>query len=104
MKKNEKIPINKLVNQKCTFFSKIFNDEILVYKHNHNYYAISSFCPHFGGPLVKNDKEIYCYWHGWKFDPESKKCKNHKTKIKPQEYKVLTVNNQLILSKEENDN
>ena len=53
--KSEVIDIKKLP---IKYFSKIFNDEILIYKVNEEFFAISTFCPHFGGPLEIKDGKI----------------------------------------------
>ena len=54
--KSEVIDIKKLP---IKYFSKIFNDEILIYKVNEEFFAISTFCPHFGGPLEIKDGKIF---------------------------------------------
>jgi len=42
--------------------------------------AVSTVCPHFGGPLeISGENELFCPWHGWKFDMSSGTCKNRKS-------------------------
>ena len=57
-----------------------FKDEIIVYKYKKKIYVKSSICPHFGGPIsYKNDKYLFCYWHGLKFSTENGQCLNQKS-------------------------
>jgi nitrite reductase/ring-hydroxylating ferredoxin subunit len=80
------------------FESDKFNDEILVYFKENNYFAISSFCPHFGGPLSFSGEDIRCYWHGWKFDLNSHKCINRQVNCRLKTYNVIKKNTSLEIS------
>ena len=71
-----------------TFFSEIFRDEILVYKVDQEYFACSTFCPHFGGPLKNTNNVLRCYWHGWEFDRKTHKCLNHDVNCVAKSYLV----------------
>jgi nitrite reductase (NADH) small subunit/3-phenylpropionate/trans-cinnamate dioxygenase ferredoxin subunit len=44
---------------------------IALFRVKDEYYAISNFCLHRGGPLadgVLEDHRVTCPWHGWKYD------------------------------------
>ncbi|WP_436348053.1 Rieske (2Fe-2S) protein [Natronorubrum sp. FCH18a] len=54
--------------------------EIVVTNVDGEYYAVSNFCPHMGGPVghgpIESDDEettIACPFHGWRFDLDSGK-------------------------------
>jgi len=95
----EKIEITKIDKNKGYIFeSKILKDELLIYFKDDKYYAVSSFCPHFGGPLEFAKKEIRCYWHGWKFDLKSHKCKNRQVNCKLKDYKIVIKKSILEIS------
>ena len=81
-----------------TIFSDILNDEILIYQFNGELRAVSSFCPHFGGPLEYKDKSLSCYWHGWRFDPETFVCTNHEVNCKVKSYSVIETDRGLEIS------
>ena len=70
------------------FFSEIFNDEIIIYEVDNSLFAISSFCPHFGGPLEVKNGKINCYWHDWDFDIRSHNCVNKKVNLSLYSYRV----------------
>ena len=80
------------------FFSEVFNDEIIIYRKDQKLFAISGFCPHFGGPLAVESRKISCFWHNWQFDLESHKCVNQQVSIKLQSYgaKIVSTNQVLI--------
>lgn len=80
-----------------TFFSTVFNDEIIIYQKEQKLYAISGFCPHFGGPLAVESSKIHCFWHNWKFDLETHKCINQKVTIKLQSYGIKLISTNRIL-------
>ena len=82
------------------FMSIVFSDEIYVYHFTDKYYAISGFCPHFGGPLTLKNHKIECLWHGWEFHPENFNCTNHQVNCALKEYKVSlgTRADQLIIT------
>jgi nitrite reductase/ring-hydroxylating ferredoxin subunit len=70
------------------FESDKFNDEILVYFKENNYFAISSF----------SGEDIRCYWHGWKFDLNSHKCINRQVNCRLKTYNVIKKNTSLEIS------
>ena len=74
------------------FYSTVFRDEILIYRHEKVLYAISGFCPHFGGPLEYEKGALNCYWHGWNFDAFTHYCKNRKINLKIKSYFVTEIN------------
>lgn len=82
------------------FISSNFNDEIYIYFYQGSFLAISGFCPHFGGPLTFKDNNISCYWHGWRFNPASLLCTNHKVNIHLKKYSVQDKGKYLIISNE----
>jgi nitrite reductase/ring-hydroxylating ferredoxin subunit len=87
--------INEIIEEEISFeklphryISKVMGDEILLYTLNGKIYAVSGFCPHFGGPLELKDKSLTCYWHDWSFDAAEFFCKNRKINIKIKKYSV----------------
>lgn len=51
--------------------------EVALFKVDGKVYAISSVCPHQGGPLDEggmNGKNVTCPWHGWEFDVTNGVC------------------------------
>jgi nitrite reductase/ring-hydroxylating ferredoxin subunit len=68
--------------------TEIRGQEIAVFRHDGDYYAVANYCIHQGGPLCEgalsgqmitgedgwdwhyndNEKYVVCPWHGWKFD------------------------------------
>ena len=94
MSLSEKIELSKInLNTGYIFDSKVFKDEILIYCSDGNFFAVSSFCPHFGGPLEYTSGDIRCYWHGWKFDLKSQKCINREVNCRLKNYRVEIQNN-----------
>lgn len=50
---------------------QVNGEDVAVFRHEGNFYAIQHACPHRGGPLGEGDLEggvVTCPWHGWKFD------------------------------------
>jgi len=66
-----------------------FNDELLIFKHEKIFHVVSSFCPHFGGPVSYEKNTLKCYWHGWEFSPTTYRCINRKVNCKLREYKYF---------------
>jgi nitrite reductase/ring-hydroxylating ferredoxin subunit len=68
--------------------TEIRGQEIAVFRHDGDYYAVANYCIHQGGPLCEGalsghmttaedgwdwryddeEKYVVCPWHGWKFD------------------------------------
>lgn len=92
--KSEKLYIDKLPYK---FISKIFQDEILIYELDQNLFAISGFCPHFGGPLELKDNKIHCYWHDWNFDLRKHNCLNKKVNLSIRQYKIKRISSTEVL-------
>ncbi len=42
--------------------------ELLVFRKKGVIQVVSSFCPHFGGPLTLKDGNLHCYFHGYEFE------------------------------------
>ena len=64
-------------------------DEILVVEDEENFNAISTICPHMGGPLrpcANND--LVCEWHDWKFSRTTGECINRDVQLKLNRYKI----------------
>jgi nitrite reductase/ring-hydroxylating ferredoxin subunit len=87
-----------MLTEICTFqslpykyHSTIFNDEIILYEYEDKLIAISSFCPHFGGPLEIGEGVISCYWHNWIFDICNHHCINKKIKLSIRSYKIERI-------------
>ena len=59
------------------------NNEITFFYDNNILKAYSSFCPHFGGPLVYNcdEKKFKCYWHNYSFNKKGE-CSSHNLNLK----------------------
>ena len=94
----------KMISEICTFeklphifFSKVFNDEIIIYQKEGNLYAVSGFCPHFGGPLKVESDKLHCFWHDWKFDLVTHQCINRKVNITLQSYGVELISRTRVL-------
>lgn len=79
------------------FFSLTFNDEIIIYESKGQLYAISGFCPHFGGPLEIEGEKINCYWHDWDFDPLTHQCINKRVNISLTHYKINRISTTEVL-------
>lgn len=58
-------------------------DELLIARKNNKFIVLSSFCPHFGGPLRfdKQDNLLKCYFHNYHFDSDIGNCINRKVKM-----------------------
>jgi len=85
------VSLNLLENDQYKFYSEVFVDELLIYMHENEYFAISTFCPHFGGPLVVSSGKLNCYWHDWDFHLAEHHCINRKIDVKAKRYKVKIV-------------
>lgn len=92
--REEEISFEKLPHR---YISKIMNDEILLYSLDGNIYAVSGFCPHFGGPLELKNGVLNCYWHDWSFDAVEFSCKNRGIKIKLKKYPVEKLSENRVL-------
>jgi len=99
---HESVSVEQLTNSQFTFYSDHFKDEILIYFYDSTYFAISTFCPHFGGPLKLESGKISCHWHGWEFGMKTHKCVNRKVDLAPRMYKVNLEKNILKISYENN--
>ena len=96
-------------SEKCTFeklpyryLSEIFDDEILIYEIDQNLFAISGFCPHFGGPLEVGESKINCYWHNWNFDLRNHNCINKNVNITIRNYSITRISHNQALIKDVN--
>jgi len=68
--------------------------EFIIYRNNEDLLFIySSFCPHFGGKLEVKDNELYCYFHGYRYDLDSGKCKNREVGINCKKYNYFETDN-----------
>lgn len=97
--KSEKHIFEKLP---CKYMSEVFQDEILIYELNQTLYAISGFCPHFGGPLELEDDKIHCYWHDWDFDLRKHNCLNKKVNLSIRQYKIKRISTTEVLIEDAN--
>ena len=76
-------------------------DEVIVFKNSEKIYIKSSICPHSGGPIKydKNDKNLFCYWHGLKFSVNGN-CVNQKNfKACLKNYNFELKNNYIYIKK-----
>jgi len=87
-----------MISEICSFpslphkyFSSIFNDELILYQVDEKLFAISSFCPHFGGPLEVKGGKINCYWHDWDFDLQKHNCVNKKVNLSVRPYQIVRI-------------
>ena len=73
--------------------------DIAVFNIDGNYYAISNFCAHKGGPLKgRLEKNIVtCPWHGWKYDVRTGKAP-HKGGDSVDGFEVKSIDNNLFLN------
>ena len=83
------VNISKLYDQEGNTEESILSAKQAKKTSENNFYAVSSFCPHFGGPLAFTGKDIRCYWHGWRFNLISYKCSNRQVNCKLKNYKVI---------------
>lgn len=97
--KSEKHIIGKLPYK---YMSEVFQDEILIYELNQTLFAISGFCPHFGGPLELKDDKIHCYWHDWDFDLRKHNCLNKKVNLSIRQYKIKRISFTEVLIEDAN--
>ena len=97
--KSEKCSFEKLPYR---YFSEVFEDEILIYELDQNLYAISGFCPHFGGPLEIKEGKINCYWHDWDFDIRKHNCVNKKVNLSIRPYKIQRISSNQVLIEDAN--
>jgi len=88
--------LSDLKQDQHKFFSDVFVDELLVYKHENEYFAISTFCPHFGGPLVLAEGKLNCYWHDWDFHLTEHHCINRRIDVKAKRYKVQLISDNTL--------
>ena len=84
------------------YFSEIFNDELIVYEVDEKVFAISSFCPHFGGPLEVKNGKINCYWHDWDFDMRNHNCINKKINLSLYPYRIERISSNQVLIEDVN--
>jgi nitrite reductase/ring-hydroxylating ferredoxin subunit len=92
--KIEKVYYDKLPYR---YLSEVFMDEILIYDVDGVLYAISGFCPHFGGPLEVKQGTIHCFWHDWKFDLHKHKCLNKQVNLRIRSYRIERISSTEIL-------
>lgn len=63
------------IEENKPFTAKLSNgSEIVLVRKMDKIYALSSICPHMGGPMGEGEVEgscITCPWHGWQFDLET---------------------------------
>jgi nitrite reductase (NADH) small subunit/3-phenylpropionate/trans-cinnamate dioxygenase ferredoxin subunit len=56
----------------------IGSNEIALFKHGEEYFAVANECAHYGAPLcggyVRNGA-VMCPWHGWQFDLRTGECR-----------------------------
>ena len=97
--KSEKHNFEKLPYK---YMSEVFQDEILIYELNQTIFAISGFCPHFGGPLELKDDKIHCHWHGWDFDLRKHNCLNKKVNLSIRQYKIKRISSTEVLIEDAN--
>ena len=78
--------------KKDTFIVKFieeWKDELIIFidSMNNKLKIFSSICPHFGGELYFDKKQLKlrCKWHAWEYDPVSGKCLTYKLKTKIRE-------------------
>lgn len=83
--------------KKYTIWVDQLNDEIHLFKENENIVAVSSVCPHFGGPLDSKESSIFCSWHGWEFGKKDGQCLNRKVKTKLNFYSVIVENDKISI-------
>lgn len=97
---SERVSIEHFVSvDSYCFYSDKFRDRILIYKFDGEFFAVSQFCPHFGGPLELRVKEIYCPWHGLSFDCKNKSTNHPTAAMSLQSYNVNLVGEMLEITK-----
>ena len=95
MKVSLKISELNFIDGQCLIDRPDLKEEFLIFKDKVGYRCISSFCPHFGGPLKVEKNRITCYFHSYCFDKKSLKCTNRKLSAPIKEYKIINTNDHL---------
>lgn len=57
----------------------VYNESIVLIKHEGKVFAYENRCPHENGPVGEGEVEngcIICPWHGWSFNLKSGQCEN----------------------------
>jgi len=78
-------------------------DEVIVFIDSVKLIKIfSSICPHFGGPIIYDNKkdEFICKWHGFRFCVKSGKCLSYSIKGSLKDYNHKIKNNKIYLIKD----
>lgn len=96
----EYIDLSTLDGQgRYTFFSEVFLDELLIVKRGTELKVVSSFCPHFGGPLEYHCDHYYCPWHGLKFNGQTFKSERGERDMRLKVYAAKIVGSKIEISK-----
>ena len=75
-------------------------DELIVFKDkNENFKCFSSVCPHLAGEICYNKQQLYCKWHGLKFDSKGQTI-NSRVKLSLNEYKIYNTNGEIYIETE----
>ena len=82
--------LNEVKNNPVIKYVDDIRDEIIVFYIDNQLTIRSSICPHFGGELYLDKKQLKlrCKWHAWEYDPVSGRCLTYKLKTKIREYSI----------------
>lgn len=87
-KKTKLADVSEFEDEDSRIIATVQGQEIAVFRHDGEFYAVANFCPHQSGPLCEGaltgvtemaddgwgwafdneQKNISCPWHGWTFD------------------------------------
>lgn len=83
---------NDLINKKylIKFFPELKDELIVFLDENQQINCLSSVCPHLAGEICYDKKELFCKWHGLKFDfnGQVKNCR-YNLKLKKYNAKII---------------
>ena len=78
------------------FFEEL-KDELIIIKDNQgNLKCFSSVCPHLAGEICFKSKNLFCKWHGLKFNDEGEVI-NSKIRLKLKRYKLENIKGDLYI-------
>lgn len=92
------VDLNK--NEYIIKFFESFKDELIIFKDKKkSIKSFSSVCPHLAGQIRYKSNQIYCRWHGLKYD-ENGNTINSNVKLSLREYKTLNIDGNIYIEHE----
>lgn len=78
------------------FFEEL-KDELIIIKDNQgNFKCFSAVCPHLAGEVCFKNKNLFCKWHGLRFNDEGLTI-NSKIKLKLKQYNLENIKGDLFI-------